>query len=54
MSKYAAILTDNAWLKIIANESAETNRLFRDFMKNFRGMGDQDSTTQDDDAGQGN
>ena len=50
MAKYGGDLTDNAWLKIIANESAETNRLLRIFMKNFKGMGDQDSATQDDDA----
>ena len=50
MPKYVAALTDNAWLAILSNETAETNRLLRIFMKNFRGLGDQDSTTQDDDA----
>ena len=50
MTKYGGDLADNAWLKIIANETAETNRLLRRFMRDFKGMGDQDSGTQDDDA----
>jgi len=29
MPKYTNTLTDNQWLKIIANESAEINRLLR-------------------------
>jgi len=46
MPKYAATLTDNAWLAILSNETAETNRLLRKFMKNFKAMGEQDSTTR--------
>ena len=55
MPKYteapANTIPDPRWFKRIANEMAENNRLLRKFMKAYRGVGDQDTTTQDDDAG---
>lgn len=53
MPKYTDVAGDlsvQVWLKRVANEMAENNRLLRIFMKNYKGIGDQDSTTQDDNA----